>query len=65
LFVDGRQVAQGRIPQMIAVRFSLAETFDVGADMGTPVVEDYADNENFQRIVELFEPRDEIISLDK
>jgi hypothetical protein len=24
-----------------------------------------ADNENFQRIVELFEPRDEIISLDK
>jgi len=42
LFVDGKQVAQGRIPQTIAVRFSLDETFDVGADMGTPIVEDYA-----------------------
>jgi len=32
---------------MIAVRFSLAETFDVGADMGTPVVEDYAEKMPF------------------
>jgi hypothetical protein len=41
LFVDGKQVAQGRIPQTIPVRFSLDETFDVGEDTGTPVVEDY------------------------
>ena len=42
LFVDGKEVAQERIPQTVPVRFSLDETFDIGADMGTPVVEDYA-----------------------
>jgi hypothetical protein len=47
LFVDGKQVAQGRIPQTIAFRFSLDETFDVGEDTGTPVVEDYADKMPF------------------
>ncbi len=43
LFVDGKQVAQGRIPQTVAARFSLDETFDIGEDTGTPVVEDYVD----------------------
>ena len=43
LFVDEKQVAQGRIPQTVVVRFSLDETFDVGEDTGTPVVEDYVD----------------------
>jgi arylsulfatase len=43
LFVDEKQVAQGRIPQTVAVRFALDETFDVGEDTGTPVVEDYVD----------------------
>ena len=42
LFVDGTQVAQGPIPRTIPLRFSLDETFDVGEDTGTPVVEDYA-----------------------
>ena len=42
LFVDGKQVAQGVIPRTIPVRFSLDETFDIGEDTGTPVVEDYA-----------------------
>jgi hypothetical protein len=41
LFVDGRQVADGPIPRTIPIRFSLDETFDVGEDTGTPVVEDY------------------------
>ena len=41
LFVDGKQVAEGRIPQTIAIRFSLHETFDIGEDTGTPVSEDY------------------------
>jgi hypothetical protein len=36
-----KQVAQGRIPQTIGVRFSLDETFDVGQDTGTPVLEEY------------------------
>jgi len=34
-------VAQGKIERTIPVRFSLDETFDVGEDTGTPVVEDY------------------------
>ena len=42
LFVDGAEVAEGRIPQTVRFRFSLDETFDVGRDTGTPVVEDYA-----------------------
>jgi arylsulfatase len=41
LFVDEKQVAEGRIPQTIGVRFSLDETFDVGQDTGTPVLEEY------------------------
>ena len=43
MFVDGQQVAQGQIPQTVPARFSLDETFDVGEDTGTPVLEDYAD----------------------
>jgi len=42
LLVDGTQVAQGRIDRTVPSRFSLDETFDVGEDTGTPVVEDYA-----------------------
>ncbi len=43
LLVDGKQVAEGRIENTIRARFSLDETFDVGQDTGTPVVEDYVD----------------------
>ncbi len=39
--MDGRQVAKGRIERTVPNRFSLDETFDVGLDTGTPVVEDY------------------------
>jgi arylsulfatase len=41
LLVDEKQVAESRIPQTIGVRFSLDETFDVGQDTGTPVLEEY------------------------
>jgi arylsulfatase len=47
LFVDGKQVAQERIERTAIVRFSLDETFDIGEDTGTPVVEDYADKMPF------------------
>ena len=47
MFVDGKQVAQGRIARTIPARFSLDETFDVGEDTGTPVVEDYNDKMPF------------------
>jgi arylsulfatase len=47
LFVDGKQVAQGRIDQTHIARFSLDETLDVGADTGTPVIDDYTDRMPF------------------
>jgi hypothetical protein len=31
----------------VALRFSLDETFDVGSDTGSPVIEDYADRMPF------------------
>src|SRR5262249_20280598 len=48
LLVDEKQVAQGRIPQTLPCRFSLDETFDVGQDTGTPVLEEYADKMPFR-----------------
>jgi arylsulfatase len=39
LFVDGQQVAQGRIERTQPLIFSADETADVGIDLGTPVVE--------------------------
>jgi arylsulfatase len=41
LSVDGKQVAQNHIDRTVCCRFSLDEAFDVGADTGTPVIEDY------------------------
>ena len=41
LHVDGKPVAQGRVDRTTMLRFSLDETFDVGRDTGTPVIEDY------------------------
>jgi arylsulfatase A-like enzyme len=48
LFVDGKQVGETKIPQTVVRRFSLDETFDVGEDTGTPVIEDYADKMPFK-----------------
>jgi arylsulfatase len=42
LTVDGKKVAEERIERTVRARFSLDETFDVGMDTGTPVVEEYA-----------------------
>jgi arylsulfatase len=41
LLIDEKPAAQGRIERTIPVRFSLDETFDVGEDTGTPVLEEY------------------------
>ena len=41
LFVDEKQVAQCDIPETLPARFSLDETFDIGEDTGTPIVDDY------------------------
>ncbi|MGE0369617.1 MAG: arylsulfatase [Candidatus Dadabacteria bacterium] len=53
LFVDGKEVAKGKIPRTVGVRFSLDETFDIGEDTGTPVVEDYVDEMPFEYTGEL------------
>ena len=39
LFVNGQQVAQGRVDRTEPIIFSADETADVGIDLGTPVVE--------------------------
>jgi arylsulfatase len=39
IFVNGKQVAQGRIEHTQPMIFSADETADVGVDLGTPVVE--------------------------
>jgi len=41
LSVDGKQAAQSHIDRTVCCRFSLDEAFDIGADTGTPVIEDY------------------------
>jgi arylsulfatase A-like enzyme len=41
LAVDGKKVAEGRIDKTAPFRFSLDESFDVGEDTGTPVIDEY------------------------
>lgn len=48
LLVDEKPAAHVRIPQTISVRFSLDETFDIGEDTGTPVLEEYAQRMPFR-----------------
>lgn len=48
LSVDGKEVAKGKIERTIPVRFSLDETFDIGLDTGTPVIEDYVEKMPFK-----------------
>jgi arylsulfatase len=48
LSVGGKQVAEGTIERTIPIRISLDETFDVGEDTGTPVVEDYVEKMPFK-----------------
>lgn len=62
LFVDEKQVAEARIPRSIGIRFSATETFDIGEDTGTPVIEDYVGKMPFRftgtlkRVVVVLEP---------
>ena len=46
LFVDGEQVAQGRIEHTVGYTFSLDEGMDVGMDLATPVTEEYPMRDN-------------------
>jgi arylsulfatase len=42
LFVDGRKIADGRLPVSVPMTFSADETTDVGYESGSPVAEDYS-----------------------
>jgi arylsulfatase A-like enzyme len=44
VFIDGQEVAQGKIPNTMANVFSAVETADVGIDLSTPVTENYREN---------------------
>ena len=41
LIIDGAKHAEGRVEQTIPYYFSFDETLDIGADLGTPVTDDY------------------------
>ena len=48
LTVDGNKVAEGHIEKTVPFRFSLDESFDVGQDTGTPVIDEYDAKMPFQ-----------------
>jgi arylsulfatase A-like enzyme len=55
LFINDRQVAEGRIEKTVPYRLALDETFDVGRDTGTPTSETYqvpfAFTGNLQKVI--------------
>jgi hypothetical protein len=46
LFVNGQEVAEGRIERTQPFIFSADETEDAGDDLGTPVTEDYKEGDD-------------------
>jgi arylsulfatase len=40
LFINGASVGKAHIPKTIPATFSIEETFDVGQDTGSPIIED-------------------------
>ncbi|MCM2459326.1 arylsulfatase [Pseudomonas sp. CG7] len=47
LFIDGKQVGQAEISRLVPMMFSINETFDIGRDTGSPVMNDYGDVAEF------------------
>jgi arylsulfatase len=48
LKVNGKEVAQGRVPAAMSLHFSSNATFDIGTDLDSPVSLDYYDQAPFQ-----------------
>jgi hypothetical protein len=46
LYIDGKQVGEGRVERTHRFLFSMDETTDVGSDAGAPVSEDYGPGNN-------------------
>jgi arylsulfatase len=40
IFINGKSVGKARIAKTVPATFSIEETFDVGEDTGSPVIED-------------------------
>jgi len=40
LFINDKSVGKARIPKTVPITFSIEETFDVGEDTGSPIIED-------------------------
>jgi arylsulfatase len=43
LLVDGRRVAEHKFERTVTVSYASGETFDIGQEYGSPVVQTYAD----------------------
>jgi arylsulfatase len=48
LYIDGKEVGSGHVDQTVPIRFSLDESFDVGQDTGTPIMEEYSNKMPFK-----------------
>lgn len=48
LKVNGKDVAKGRVPAAMSLHFTSNATFDIGADLDSPVSLDYFDQAPFQ-----------------
>jgi arylsulfatase len=48
LTVDGKKVARTTVKRTVPAAFTASETFDVGADLGSPVSLDYFDRAPFK-----------------
>jgi len=46
--VDGQEVARADVKRTVPLAFTATETFDVGADLGSPVSIKYADRRPFE-----------------
>lgn len=47
LWVDGREVGRAKLARTVPLVFTASETFDVGADLGSPVSLEYAERRPF------------------
>mgnify|MGYP003351771560 CR=1 FL=1 len=48
LVVDGKQCGKGTVKRSVPAAFTASETFDVGADLGSPVSLNYFDRVPFE-----------------
>jgi arylsulfatase len=52
LFLDGKEIARGRVDATVPIRFSTEETFDIGEDTSTPVNLSYDVPNKFMGVIE-------------